>query len=334
MKKTVIVLILIVICCSACSPLSSEISKDAFEITPSSSLQLNETNSAISFVSSLEATSDESDSSGTTDNQDITQDDTGIGDDTPATPDYHGFSQEQWNELQRQKAEYGDLSDEERGHAAFNGEIDCTDFSHLRWEHDIADVLYKHVGTDKFDLFLTTIGSSYDHCNIYSFAEHFSISLDELLSLIETNGLAHHYDLDTIKRRYTHLVGNSYATPDYHGFSQEQWNELQRQKAEYGDLSDEERGHATFNGEIDCTDFSHLWFEHQIDGPLIDFVGTDKFDLFLMSFGSSSDHCNIYSFAEYFSISFDKFVSLMESNPEVYDLETAKSRYKYLVGNR
>ena len=126
----------------------------------------------------------------------------GNGDsDTESLKEYQGLTQEQWSKLLSQKEEYGCLSKQEREIAQLNGEIECPEFKHLRWEHNIDGPLIYHVGVNEFEAWLMEIDSinNADQCNIYTFSEYFSISLDELVSLIETNGLTETYDVETVQ---------------------------------------------------------------------------------------------------------------------------------------
>ena len=218
MKQIVVVLLLIMICCSACSQPSAQIdsSNYASEIVSPPSLPDND---ELSSASKPEETSVATDSSSSTnevvsppglpDNDEHSsaseQGETSLAADVP---DYQGLTQEQWNELQEQKEEYGHLSAKERGMAQFNGEIECPEFKHLRWEHLIAGALIYHVGVDEFEAWLKEIDSinNDDQCDIYNFAKYFSIELDELVSLIEKENLVEVYDLDTVKRRYEYFV--------------------------------------------------------------------------------------------------------------------------------
>ena len=199
MKHLFIILLVMAICCSACSYQKSAVSQNASEISLSSPDILNGNDSAES------SSENNYDGSSYT-----TQEDMSIESDTTNTQQYQGFTQEQWNILQDQKEQYGHLSEQERANADFNGEIECYEFNHLRWEHFIANPLIEHVGVDEFESWLKEIDSinNADQCNIYSFSLYFSIQLDELVSLIETNGLTEIYDLETIKRRYTYFSDN------------------------------------------------------------------------------------------------------------------------------
>lgn len=125
-------------------------------------------------------------------------------DSTLANQFIHGFTHEQWQRLEGQKELYGGLTEEEINAAQFNGLIDCAKFLHLHWEHYIDSNLIYHVGVNEFESWLKAIESTHnpDQCNIYNFANHFSITLDELVSFIETNGLTEIYDLETVKRRF------------------------------------------------------------------------------------------------------------------------------------
>lgn len=124
-----------------------------------------------------------------------------------------GLTQEQWQILQSQKEQYGDLPEGELQSAQFSGVIDCRDFTHLRWEHPIPMQFIQYVGVDEFEAWARTeswLQENDENANpcmsIYSFAAQFSIGQDELISLIEDNGLTDLYDVDTVKRRYEYFL--------------------------------------------------------------------------------------------------------------------------------
>lgn len=171
---------------TACSNSSTSPSSNA---TPSS--QSEPTPLPSSSTSSSEASISSSSQS------EVSQEETSAESDTSATPDYQGLTQEQWNELQDQK---------ENGRKS---ELDCPNFVHLWWEHSIDVAMIDHVGANAFEAWLKASDSiPIPDRNIYSFSKYFSITLDELVSLIETNGLTHIYDIETVKRRYEYFNGN------------------------------------------------------------------------------------------------------------------------------
>ena len=217
MKQIVVVLLLIVICCSACSQPSPQIdsSSTASEAVSAPALQESEPAETSAADSSSSASETVSAPTALPNNNEHSSkpepEEPSAEADTSDEIDYQGFTQEQWNELQKQKEEYGHLSKRERGTAAFNGEIECPEFEHLWWEHNIALQFVHHVGGDNFEAWLREIDSinNDDHCTIYSFAEKFSVPLDYFVSQIESTILAETYDLETLKRRYEYFIGDS-----------------------------------------------------------------------------------------------------------------------------
>ena len=215
MKQIVVVLILTVLCCSACSHPSAQIdsSNSASEIVSPSSLPDNDELSSESEETSVATDSSNSASDiaslpGLPDNAEHSskseQEETSVAADAP---DYQGLTQEQWRILQEQMELYGDLSNDELLGAVFNGDIECINFTHFYWEDVIAGALVGHVGGNEFNTWTIEQKHAGQCTDIYSFAKHFSIELDELILLIENNNLVEVYDLNTVKRRYEYFIG-------------------------------------------------------------------------------------------------------------------------------
>lgn len=209
MKRIGAILLLVVLCCTACS----------FQNKEESVSLLEEDSSNISSLSDNEASSlpAQEDSNDKPEKQDSELSKEGVK--VPAqagaqaqsnapstTPDYQGLTQEQWQKLQDQREKYGDLSEDELSEAVFNGEIECRNFIHFFWEDSIAVEFIRYVGSDEFERWVSERSRTGQCTDIYSFAEHFYISQDELVSLIEENYLAEIYDIETVKNRYTYFI--------------------------------------------------------------------------------------------------------------------------------
>lgn len=209
MKKTLIALGLaacLLGAMAACSPQNQE----SMDFDPAASVQENVTTPELAEENEADTTPSTPDVAETVPAE---QNET---DTAPAEPDavsnasadpYQGLSQEQWQLLQDQKELYADASDEMLSEAVFNGDIECENFIHLYWEDGIEGHLVRYVGSDEFNAW--TINRAYDGLctDIYSFAEHFSIELDELVSIINENNLTHIYDVATLERRYAYFNG-------------------------------------------------------------------------------------------------------------------------------
>lgn len=212
MKRLGAVLLLIVICCSACSFQPRETSLESYIDDSSVSLQ-SESDNDKTFSTTVQK---EDEVEPETPDTNLSEEDTK----SPAqaakqadsnlsstTSNYQGMTEEQWQILQDQKEKYGALSEDERSEALFNGLIDCRNFIHLWWEHSIAIELIRYVGGDEFNQWTIERENTGECIDIYSFAMQFSITQEELISLIEENNLTHIYDVETVKSRYTYFKG-------------------------------------------------------------------------------------------------------------------------------
>lgn len=195
--KKIVLLLLMTISCSACSTFYPDASKDMSGMITSTEDQLSEYHSGVSL--SENDLNDEFSSFSA-------QEETNAESFTSTSADYQGFTQEQWQELQREKELYDSLTDIEKAAARESGGGSCSQFIHLYWEESIPMVLIEHVGADKFNTWTIEQERTGQCSDIYSFAKEFSIEHDYLVSLIKENNLAEIYDLDTLESRYMYFV--------------------------------------------------------------------------------------------------------------------------------
>ena len=127
--------------------------------------------------------------------------------DTPGEAEnYKGLTKEEWDDLQKQKAEFEAVPDDEKQTYLMTNEISCERFIHLGWEHYIDNTLIQHVGSEQFESWITEQQANDKCMDIYSFAGYFSIDLETLISLIRDNNLSEVYPIDKLEARYAFMI--------------------------------------------------------------------------------------------------------------------------------
>ncbi len=119
---------------------------------------------------------------------------------------YQGLTKEEWDGLQKQKAEYEALSDANKQMYLMKYEIGCSKFIHMGWEHYIDNTLIQYVGSDQFDSWITEQQANDQCIDIYSFADYFMIDLETLTSLIRDNNLGELYPIEKLEARYAFMI--------------------------------------------------------------------------------------------------------------------------------
>jgi hypothetical protein len=177
------------------------------------------------------------------------------------------LTQEEYKDLQAQKARFEAMTDEQKQIALLGGAFPCEKFIHLEWEHMIDNSLIKLVGVEKFDEWVNARQDSGRCVDIYTFSDRFSLDLNTLVTHIEENGLTGIYPVDRLQARYRYMSQTGMNTMsedeariliDERGLTEEQINSLHHQSFSYQDminLTDEEIAKALAPGSVFMGDY-------------------------------------------------------------------------------
>ncbi|GEM_PF-5997722 len=249
-----------------------------------------------------------------------------------------GLTESEWTYLQEEREALGALSFEERLSAVALPHIHCLRLVHIPWEHNIPRSLIRVAGQARYEVWVSEQSLDEKCTDIYSFAERFSIDLEELKRLLNEGESV--YDMDKVARRYAYF--NSGAKQDetgevvyYQGLEERDWQFLQRQKVWFEALSDQEKDVVRGNGGIGCVKFSHLFWEEIHPVELIRYVGSDAFESWIRERSAAGLCSDVYSFAAHFSIDIDQFKALIEEYQvsDFYHIDTLERRWAYFNGD-
>lgn len=249
-----------------------------------------------------------------------------------------GLTEPEWEYLQEQREKLGALSFEERLSAVPLPHVHCLRLVHIPWEHSIPRSLIRVAGQVRYEVWVSAQRIDGKCADIYSFAERFSIDLEELKRLLNENEAV--YDMDQVARRYAYFnsrakQGDAGEIIYYQGLEQRDWEFLQKQKAWFEALSDQEKDVVRGNGGIGCENFSHLFWEELHPVGFIRYVGADAFENWARERVAAGLCSDVYSFAAHFSIDIDQFKTLIEEHHEsdFYHIDTLERRWAYFNGD-
>ena len=92
-----------------------------------------------------------------------------------------GLTEPEWEYLQEQREQLGALSFEERLSAVPLPHVHCLRLVHIPWEHSIPRSLIRVTGQVRYEVWVSAQRIDGKCADIYSFAERFSIDLEELM---------------------------------------------------------------------------------------------------------------------------------------------------------
>lgn len=115
------------------------------------------------------------------------------------------------------------------------------------------------------------------------------------------------------------------------GLTNEEYEELQAQKAKFEAMTEEEKQVAMEGGTIGCKKFIHLWWEESIEVRFIRYVGEEAFNEWINRNRDSNNCTNIYNFAEEFGLDYYTLRSIVTENhlEEIYPLDRLETRYNF-----